>query len=79
MWLNNSRNISRLQKILLITLFVLISNPIAQANEWIPVNGKETLSNYMSGMQAQRTLPSGNMSRGEWRQDSLATGLLLAC
>jgi len=74
--MNNSWEINKLKTIVLITLFVLISNPIAHANEWIPVTGKETLSNYMSGMKAQRTLPNGSLSRGEYNPDG--TGTLFA-
>ncbi len=66
----------KLHIFLLASLFFLISNPIVQANEWIPVTGKDALSNYMSGMQAQRTLPNGNLSRGEYNADG--TGTLFA-
>ena len=76
MWMNNSLKAIRLQTVMLSTLFVLILSPTLQANEWIPVTGKETLSKYMSGMKAQRTLPNGSLSRGEYNPDG--TGTLFA-
>jgi hypothetical protein len=76
MWMKKCLNLLTLNSFFLASLSFLISNPIAQANEWIPVTGRDTLSNYMSGMEAQRALPNGNLSRGEYNPDG--TGTLFA-
>ena len=45
----------------------------AQANEWIPVTGADNLKNFMGGLKAERTLPNGYISRGEYRADGTGT------
>jgi hypothetical protein len=60
--------------ILLSCLLVALTAMTAQANEWIPVTGAETLKNFMSGMKAERTLARGEISRGEYFPDG--TGIL---
>ena len=54
--------------------FIVVS-PVF-ANDWIPVTGKEKLTSYMSGVKAERILPNGNLSRGEYNPDG--TGILHA-
>jgi len=44
MWMNNRLKFKRLQPIVFITLFVLRSNSIAQADEWIWFNRKLPLN-----------------------------------
>ncbi len=66
----------RLYVIILSGLLVLNAATVAQANEWIPVTGAETLKNFMSVMKAQRTLVNGEISRGEYFPDG--TGTLFA-
>ena len=38
----------------------------AAAEEWTPVTGKDALGQLMSGLQAERTLPGGEVHRGEY-------------
>jgi len=45
----------------------------AQGNEWAPVTGADELRNFMSGLKAERELPNGEMSRGEYNADGTAT------
>ena len=45
----------------------------ALCNEWIPVRGAETLKNYMSSLKVKRTLPNGEISRGEYFPDGTGT------
>ena len=66
-------NLKRLQAIVMSSLLVLSAVTIAQGNEWIPVTGSEALSSYMSGMKAERTLPNGEISRGEYHPDGTGT------
>ncbi len=60
-------------RFLLSVLLVMATAFMAQANEWLPVTGAETLKNYMSGMKAERTLPNGEISRGEYFPDGTGT------
>jgi hypothetical protein len=46
----------------------------AQNEGWAPVTGAETLRNFMSGLVAERKLPSGEVSRAEYKADG--TGVL---
>jgi hypothetical protein len=66
----------RVHQVLLKVLLMLCVATIAQGNEWIPVTGTEALQNFMSGRKAERTLPSGSLSRGEYYADG--TGTLFA-
>jgi hypothetical protein len=66
-------NLRRLQAIVLSSLLVVSAVAVAQGNEWIPVAGTEALQNYMSGMKAERKLPNGDMSRGEYNPDGTGT------
>jgi hypothetical protein len=68
-----SSSMKRLQVIVLSSLFVLGAVTAAQANEWIPVTGTQTLHNFMSGMKLERTLANGEISRGEYRPDGTGT------
>jgi hypothetical protein len=45
----------------------------AQANEWIPVTGAKALKDYMSSLKAERRLPDGDISRGEYFPDGTGT------
>jgi hypothetical protein len=65
---------NRAKIVILSGLLVALTAMTAQANEWIPVTGAETLKNFMSGLKAERTLPSGEVSRGEYFPDG--TGIL---
>ena len=54
-----------------IMLFMI---PKSFADEgWVPVTGAETLRDFISGLQAERTLPNGEISRGEYRADGTGT------
>jgi hypothetical protein len=46
----------------------------AQEEKWEPVTGAETLTAFMSGLEAERKLPGGGVSRGEYSADG--TGVL---
>ena len=48
----------------------------AQAGEWRPVTGVELLHELMSGTRAERELPNGGISRGEYYPDG--TGIVHA-
>ena len=52
---------------------LLSVNALAQAIEWTPVTGAEVLRTFMSGLEAERKLPNGEMSRGEYNADGTGT------
>ncbi len=68
-----SLNLKPLYSIALSSLLALSAVSAAQGNEWTPVTGSDALRNYMSGMKAERTLPSGEISRGEYNADGSGT------
>lgn len=68
-----SLNLRRIQAILLSGLLALSAATVAQGNAWMPVTGTETLRNFMSDRTAERTLPGGEVSRGEYRPDGTGT------
>lgn len=45
----------------------------AFAAEWVPVQGENTLTEFMSGLAVERTLPNGEISRGEYKADGTGT------
>jgi hypothetical protein len=55
-------------------LLVLASVSIVQGSEWEPITGPENLRKLVSGTKAERTLPNGEISRGEYNPDG--TGML---
>jgi hypothetical protein len=71
--MNLSLNLKPLYSIALSSILVLSAVSAAQGNEWTPVTGSDALQNYMSGMKAERTLPSGEVSRGEYKADGSGT------
>ena len=52
---------------------LLSANALSQGGEWTPVTGAEALRTFMSGLKAERELPNGEMSRGEYNADGSAT------
>ena len=61
--------------ILTTTLFCLsVSTVQAGETRWMPVSGAENLNKFMSGARAERELPGGGISRGEYSPDG--TGML---
>ncbi|MGD8557211.1 MAG: hypothetical protein PVJ14_07645 [Chromatiales bacterium] len=56
----------------LICLFV--STALAGESQWKSVSGAENLQNFMGGAKAERELPDGEISRGEYSPDG--TGML---
>ena len=56
-----------------IVLLVLSFSATAQTNQWEPVTGTETLREFMGGLTAERTLPNGEVSRGEYKADGTGT------
>jgi hypothetical protein len=57
------------------TLFCLsVSTVQAGEARWMPVSGAENLNKFMSGARAERELPGGGISRGEYSPDG--TGML---
>jgi hypothetical protein len=54
-------------------LLVFTTATIAQDGEWMPVTGTETLTQFVSGLKAERALPNGEMSRAEYRADGTGT------
>lgn len=69
-------NLRQLQAMVLSSLLVLSAVAVAQGTEWMPVTGSEALRNFMSGLKVERTLPNGEVSRGEYNPDG--TGTLFA-
>ena len=59
-----------------IVLLMLCFSAMAQTSQWEPVTGSKVLRQFMSGLQAERTLPNGEVSRGEYKADG--TGMLYA-
>ena len=58
----------------IITFFiVLVACSPVKANEWIPVTGVESLKSFMTGIEVERELPSGNVNRGIYRADGTGT------
>ena len=56
---------------------LLLGPPVvAQDGQWLPVTGVGTLRDFISGLTAERTLPNGEVSRGEYFADG--TGTLFA-
>jgi hypothetical protein len=45
----------------------------AHSAEWEPVTGTDSLQNLMSGTKAERELPNGEISRGEYNPDGTGT------
>lgn len=68
-----SMSLKRLQTILFINLLMLSVVSVAQGNEWEPVTGTDKLQSFMSGIKAERKLPNGKMSRGEYLPDGTGT------
>lgn len=62
----------RLPAVVLACLLFLTVTP-ATAAEWLPVTGEDDLERLMSGLQAERTLPGGEVHRGEYRPDGTGT------
>lgn len=58
----------------LICLFV--STSLAGESQWIKISGAENIQNFMSGAKAERELPGGEISRGEYSPDG--TGMLFS-
>ena len=56
-----------------VTFLATVSAALANDSEWLPVTGAETLRDFISGLQAERTLPNGEISRGEYRADGTGT------
>lgn len=60
-------------------IFVSLTFPFpafSQSTPWEPVAGVDTLRDLMSGIEAERKLPDGQISRGEYHPDG--TGILHA-
>lgn len=57
-------------------LLTLSAVAIAQDASWRPITGAEDLRSLMSGLKVERSLPSGEVSRGEYNDDG--TGTLFA-
>jgi hypothetical protein len=45
----------------------------ASESAWSPLNGKQALTAFISGLKVERTLPSGEISRGEYGADGTGT------
>lgn len=65
------------RRIIPFCLLLLLGPPVvAQDGQWLPVTGVDTLRDFISGLTAERTLPNGEVSRGEYFADG--TGTLFA-
>ena len=58
--------------LVILGLFCFVATPVL-GNQWIPVTGADNLKNLISGLKAERTLPNGEISRGEYRADGTGT------
>lgn len=65
--------VSKCDFILSSVLLVASSVASAQDGQWSQLTGAETLRQFISGLQAERTLPNGEISRGEYRPDGTGT------
>jgi hypothetical protein len=54
-------------------LSVLTSTGWAWEAGWTSLTGKQALTSLMSGLKVERTLPNGEISRGEYRADGTGT------
>ena len=63
----------RLLTTVAVVSYVLSLTALAQSAEWQPVTGNQDLRNFMSGLKAERTLPNGEVSRGEYNPDGTGT------
>ena len=61
------------RSVILACLFILGTTTLAIANEWIPVTDAETLKKFIGSMKAERKLPNGEISRGEYHPDGTGT------
>ncbi len=52
----------------------MICSAASAEDDWMPLTGAATLREFMGGLTAERTLPSGDVIRGEYRVDG--TGVL---
>ena len=55
------------------SLTAMVQSVLAQSAAWLPVTGEGNLRNFMSGIKAERTLPNGEVSRGEYNPDGTGT------
>jgi len=46
---------------------------IAQDSSWQPITGASNFRDFMSGLKVERTLPNGELSRGEYQADGTGT------
>lgn len=58
--------------LVILGLFCFVATPVF-GSQWIPVTGADNLKNLISGLKAERTLPNGEISRGEYRADGTGT------
>ncbi len=63
-----------LKNMIFVTCLVSVSVVMAKANDWSAVTGAAKLTMFMSDLKAERVLPNGEISRGEYRVDG--TGVL---
>ena len=54
-------------------LSMLTSTTWASEAAWSSLKGKEALTAFISGLKVERTLPNGEISRGEYRADGTGT------
>jgi hypothetical protein len=61
----------------LVTVFIIylaaVSAALANDSKWLPVTGADKLRDFMSGSKAERKLPNGEISRGEYHSDGTGT------
>ena len=50
-------------------LLAFATSSLVYASDWQAVSGADTLQNYMSGATVERTLPNGDISKGEYFAD----------
>ncbi len=73
--MKHRRNLSNLliNKVIISTCLLSVSIVSAGASGWITVTGADKLTMFMTDLKAERVLPNGEISRGEYRGDGTGT------
>lgn len=62
-----------LKSMIFLTCLLSVFVVSAEARDWAAVTGAAKLTMFMSDLKAERVLPNGEISRGEYRVDGTGT------
>ena len=62
-----------INNVIILTCLLSVSLVSAEASDWMTVTGADKLTIFMSDLKAERVLPNGEISRGEYREDGTGT------